>query len=102
MTTMEIEPGICGLPSVITATAKDDKRFAVRVDSPCPMVMAMQEDLIELGWKDLFKGFSDNPVYLSAAKSLRHPSCPVPCGILKTLEVEAQTALPKDVHLLFR
>ena len=30
---------------------------------------------------------------------LVHPACPVPCGIIKAVEVEAELAAPKDASI---
>ena len=101
MTELNIDPGICGLPSVVTALRGDGKRFSVRIRSECSMVQSVQEELTDLNLRDIFAAMLENPVYQAASKKLSHASCPVPSGILKTLEVEAEMALPKDVHMIF-
>ena len=65
------------------------------------MVQSIQEELTDLDLRDIFAPMLENPVYQAASKILSHASCPVPSGILKTLEVEAEMALPKDVHMIF-
>ena len=34
-----------------------------------------------------------------AARTLPHPACPVPVGIIKAIEVEAGLDLPRDVEI---
>ena len=101
MTELNVDPGICGLPSVLTVTREAGKRFSVLIRSECPMVQSIQDDLADLDWRDIFQPMLENPVYLAASKKLSHASCPIPSGILKTLEVAAEMALPKDVHMMF-
>jgi hypothetical protein len=40
-------------------------------------------------------------VFREAAKTLLHPACPVPVGIIKAIEMEAGLALPRDVEIRF-
>ncbi len=100
MTKVTIRPGICGLNTVVIAE-KEKKKVRLTIVTDCDMVRAMAEELKELDIMATFTGFLTNPVYRAASKHLRHVTCPVPCGILKALEVEAGLALPRDVSIEF-
>lgn len=91
--------GICGFSTEIIAEKADKREIDIRITSECEMVRAMAQDIPSLNIMDSFKGFMNNPVYYAAARHLRHVTCPVPCGVLKALEVEAGLALPKDVSI---
>lgn len=101
MTRVIIFSGICGFSTEIVAERVDKKKINIRITSECEMVRAMAQDISTLDMMVAFIGFMDNPVYKAASRHLRHVACPVPSGILKTLEVEAGLCLPKDVSIRF-
>lgn len=101
MTRVKVDPGICGLPSVVEAEKVTGKRFAVRVRSECPMVRRLGEELVEVSLTDLFQPILENPVHRRASQHLRHASCPVTAAIIKAVEVEAGMALPRSVVIEF-
>lgn len=101
MTRVTVFSGICGFSTEIVAERVDKKKINIRITSECEMVKAMAQDISTLDMMVAFIGFMDNPVYKAASRHLRHVACPVPSGILKTLEVEAGLCLPKDVSIRF-
>ena len=101
MAKVVIRSGSCGFTSTVTAVKGEDRKVRITIESDCEQVRKMQEDIVLLDRMDAFKRFADNPVYRSAAKRLKHVACPVPCGILKALEVAAGLNLPKDAVILF-
>ena len=55
---------------------------------------SLKKEMAEIGF------FREGPLTLRMfAKHCPHPSCPVPAGILKAVEVEAGLALPKDASI---
>jgi len=80
---------------------KDKKTFAVVITSECEMVGKLAKEITELTLIDAYKGLLNNPVYTKGAACLKHVSCPVPCSILKALEVEAGLNVPKDCVIHF-
>jgi hypothetical protein len=50
--------------------------------------------LRELSWKG-----EDPLVYELARRYLPHASCPVPCGVIKAVEVACNLALPADAAI---
>ncbi|RMG68033.1 MAG: hypothetical protein D6710_10630 [Nitrospirae bacterium] len=101
MTRVRVNPGACGLISVIEVKRSGKNQFSLKISSDCEMVQRLSEELVELDWMDVFKRILDNPVYKKASSTLRHTSCPVPSAILKALEVEAQLAVKRDVTIEF-
>ena len=65
------------------------------------MVKKLSEDIQVLDRFTLFSGFLNNPVYVSAAKHLKHPACLVPAGILKAVEVEAGLNVAHEASIIF-
>lgn len=99
MTTVRIKAGICGFTTVVIAERQKDKKIKITVTSECEMVMKLAEEIQELHLMTVFSRILDNPVYQAASRHLRHVTCPVPCGILKAVEVEAGLAIARDVHI---
>ncbi len=99
MASTEIDSGICGFHTTVRSTNEGD---SVRLEfaSGCPHVAELAEHLTEVDpWREIsFRG--EGPLTLRlAAEHLAHPACPVPCGIIKAIEVAAQLALPKEVSI---
>lgn len=101
MTKSVVTSGVCGFSVTITAETGNDKKIRISLETECEMVQKMLKDISSLDMMAAFTGFLNNPVYRSAAMHLKHVACPVPSGILKTLEVEAGLCLPRDVSIVF-
>lgn len=101
MTKVIVLSGICGFFTEIIAEKTEDKKINLKINSGCEMVEAMAKEISELDMMIAFIGFLNNPVYKAATRHLKHVACPVPSGILKTLEVEAGFCLPRDVTIKF-
>lgn len=101
MTKVEVNSGACGFSVVITAEKGKDKKILVSLETECEMVKEMMHDISSIDMMTLFSGWPNNPVYKSAARHLKHVSCPVPSAILKAVEVEAGLAVPKEVRVVF-
>lgn len=101
MTKVIVNPGVCGFTVTITAEKGKEKKISVSLDTACEMVQKMRADIATVDQRVTFAGFRDNPIYLSAAKHLKHVACPVPSAILKAIETEAGMNVPKDVRIEF-
>ncbi len=101
MTKVRVDPGQCGMTAVIEVKKKEKGVFELRITSPCEMAMKLAQEVPVLTLADAFKKFSDNPVYKKGATCVKHVACPVPCAIIKALEVEAGLGVRKDVKIVF-
>jgi hypothetical protein len=99
MTKTIIDPGICGFIAEVTATMNDEMcSLDIRCD--CEPIQHMAKELTEVDPMVEIGFFREGPLTLRMfAKHCPHPSCPVPAGILKAVEVEAGLALPKDASI---
>ena len=98
MAKVKVNPGICGLSTTITASSEDGQMATVEITSECPLVMAYAAEIKELdAFAECFSHFEGSEVYSAAQRSKMHTACPVPCGIIKCIEVECSLALPKNV-----
>jgi len=101
MTKVIVNSGACGFTVTVTAEKGNRKKIALSLDTACEMVQKMLADIASVDQRVTLIGFRDNPVYLSAAKHLKHVACPVPSGILKAIETEAGMNVPKDARIEF-
>ena len=101
MTKVRIDPGACGLSTDVEVRKKGKKTYSVTISSDCEMVENLGKELPELKMTDAFKRITDNPVFVKGAACLQHAACPVTCGILKALEVEAGLNVKKAATIHF-
>jgi hypothetical protein len=101
MTKLQIHPGACDLPALVEVEKKDGRTFSVAIRSECEMLERLGTDIAELTLADAFTRIGENPVYRKASSILKHPSCPVPSGVLKAVEVEAGLAVAKEILMEF-
>lgn len=96
-----VEPGVCRLNTVVYAEPSDDLMSVnVRIESECKFVRDFGAALKPI---DPYTEFSlpmvENPVYKTASGTVQHSACPVPCAVLKAIEVAADLGLKRDVKL---
>jgi len=99
MARSEIYAGICGFKTEVE-TRMEGSKCLIQIKSDCAEIQRMAEELNEVDpfGEISFKG--DGPLTLKlGAKHCAHTACPVPVGIIKSIEVEAGLALPADVTI---
>jgi tRNA threonylcarbamoyladenosine modification (KEOPS) complex Cgi121 subunit len=101
MTTVVVNSGACGFTITIKARKGKEKMIAISMETDCEMVQKMLADIATVDHRVTLIGFRDNPIYLSAAKHLKHVACPVPSAILKAIEAETGMNVPKDARIEF-
>jgi hypothetical protein len=102
MTKVEIYPGACGFSVIVTATEAGPKKIRLTIETDCEHVKELSSKLEFLTIKDIYgQPFGEDKVYHAAKGAIRHTSCPVPCGIIKTAEAEFGLAVKKDVLIHF-
>ncbi|MBR0600490.1 DUF6951 family protein [Sinanaerobacter chloroacetimidivorans] len=100
MVKVEINPGACGLKTTLKITQGEKRKLKVEIESECPQVKAMEEELTELNSiTECFAKYSKSTVYQVAEKYIKHLACPVPTAIIKGMEVTAGFAAEKDVKI---
>ena len=104
MTKVKICAGICGMVTNVTAEADDGYDLKLHIDSTCPSVQKMFE---ELG--DEFSAFEEVMIkpgcgsfYKYASEHFpAHGGCPTISGIIKCMEAECGLALKAPVSIEF-
>ncbi|MFA0816167.1 MAG: hypothetical protein ACC608_10320 [Anaerofustis sp.] len=102
MTKVTIQPGPCKMTTVVEAEKIDQSTAKVKITTDCKFYQPLQEELTEVdAYQEIFGKFGEGEVYTVCAKYCKHPTCPVPSGILKAVEAECGLALPTDVTMTF-
>jgi len=95
-----IEAGICGFHTSVEAEAGDDYQVQLKIESDCKHIQKLAEDLKEVNAFNEISFRRGAPEILAkGAQYCTHASCPVPVGIIKTVEVAAGLALPQVVTI---
>ncbi len=96
----EIDSGICGFHTVVTAEAESMRKVKLTIDSECKMIQKAAAQLPEMDMlEELKAGLGKGHVYEVLSGSVKHVTCPVGSGILKAAEAAAGLALPKDATI---
>ena len=100
MTKVEIQSRACGFSVIVIATEAGPKKIRLTIETDCEHVKELSSKLEFLTIKDIYgQPYGEDTVYQAAKGAIRHASCPVPCGIIKTAEVEFGLAVKKDVPI---
>jgi hypothetical protein len=101
MAKVTLMPGPCGLVSVIEAQKTDRRTVSVKLPTQCGNYKPLEEELTEFNAFDEVLGkLGPGAKYTSfASKYSKHAACPLPCAIIKAVEVASGMALPKDVTI---
>jgi len=98
---VEINSGICGFKTKVKTTSLSKYQCSLQIESECKHVRKLAEQLNEVdAMAELFKK-GQSQVKSAADNTIPHITCPVPTGILKSLEVATGLALPKDASIKF-
>jgi hypothetical protein len=104
MTKVEIQSGVCGFVTKVSADSEDGQTVRLTIESGCAGVRALaqampdQLDAFELCFKKPGGGI----LYELAAQHLpSHAGCIVIAGILKCIEAECELALRRDCSITF-
>lgn len=101
MVTVRIIPGNCNFQTRIHVNRITRTRFNVRVETVCEQVTLLAGLIHELTLSDVLCPPARSLLLEKATESELHASCPIPVGIVKAIEVEAELALPTDVVIHF-
>ncbi len=100
MTKTVIDAGICGFKTAVKAVSEDGQNVTLEIESDCPDIRRMSESLEQIdAYSAVFGKMTESPVYKLGAEYCSHAACPVPMGIIKTLEAACSLALPRDVSV---
>lgn len=103
MTKLVVDPGACGFICAVTVEKLDKYHAAVELQSKCKQIQKLAQAVKEIDFLQIYRGaFGQNQVTQSAAQCKCHPSCPIPCSIIKAVEGELGMAVKKDVSFNYQ
>ncbi len=100
MVEVNVNPGVCGLKTVIKIDSEDMQNALIEICTDCPNIKPMEQELKEAdGYEECFSKLGDSKIYRLANKYCKHAACPVPSAIIKGIEVACGLALPRDATI---
>ena len=101
MAKARIEAGICGHHTEVNAEVIDKYQVKITIESSCKHIQKLAENLGEVNALNEISTQRSTPEILSKGlEYCTHASCPVPVGIIKTVEVAAGLALPQTAIII--
>jgi len=102
--TAEIEAGVCGFKTHVTAQCDDGQHVALAVASDCEKIGRVAAALNAVQPLDAFQEIhpGKESVLLGCARQTLQgccAGCVVPAGLFKTMQVAAGLALPADIAI---
>ena len=72
----------------------------IQLISACQDLRKLNEDLNRVDCSTgVFGSMVDSVIYKAASARLKNSDCPVPCAIIKAIQVELGGAIPKEVTI---
>jgi hypothetical protein len=97
---VDIDAGVCGHLTRVTAAKTTGYTVRVEIESGCPHVRRIAPEPVEVdALKQIGLRGGLPPLLQTAYECCAHAACPVPAGLVKAVEVAAGLALPRDVTM---
>jgi len=95
-----IDCGICGFKVQVAATSDNGQDVKLEITSTCPSYEKIAAELKEVdAYNEIFSKLHKGNIYQVFSEHASHQNCPGLSGILKTIEVAAGLALPKNATI---
>jgi len=99
--TVDVDAGVCKMRTTIHAV-QDDATCMVHVDikSDCPNVLKFSWRFPDINpYTEIESPITETETYKHASEHLPHAACPVPCAIIKAVEVASDLGIKRDVTI---
>jgi len=96
-----VDAGVCKFKTVIFAKSNPDTGMVdLEIQSDCPNVLKMSWGIASVcPYTEVEAEMNKTDVYKRASETLPHAACPVPCGMIKAIEVAGGLGLKRDVTI---
>lgn len=95
-----VDAGVCKMNTVIVAKMNDDGTMNLEVKSDCSYVTEMAKNIQTVDpFNIIMVSICETDIYKSANESIPHAACPVPCGLIKAIEVASGLGLKKSATI---
>ena len=97
-----VDAGVCKMKTLITAEANEIGLIELKIKSECPNILRMSWSLQPMSpYAEVEAEFHKSEIYRLANESIPHTACPVPCGMVKALEVAGDLGLKRECSVRF-
>jgi len=97
-----VEPGACGFTCKIEVKGTGKYEATVTLQSQCKKIKKFAQEVDLVDFMEILGGrYAEDPISQAASRCGLHPSCPIPCGLIKAVEVELGMAVKKNVGITF-
>ena len=98
--TVTVDAGVCKMRTVIRAVQQDDMMIKVSISSDCHHVLKMSWGIDTVNpYTEVESKIAESEIYQKANGILPHAACPVPCAIIKAIEVAGDLGVKRDVSI---
>lgn len=98
--TVRVDAGVCKMVTIIHAKQNDMGMVELSIESDCPNVLKMSWIIEPVSpYEEVEAAMNETTVYKWASERLPHAACPVPCGIIKAVEVAGDLGLKRNVTI---
>ena len=96
-----VDAGVCKMKTVIIAKANPETGMVdIDIQSDCPNVLKMSWAVKPIcPYTEVEGEMNKTDVYTLASGTIPHAACPVPCGVIKAIEVAGGLGLKRDVTI---
>jgi len=102
MTRLIVDPGACGFTCKVEVEKVDKYHVTIDLQSNCKQIKNLAKEVKEIDFLEICRmPYGQNPLSQWAARCKCHPSCPIPCGIIKAVEGELGMAVKKNVSFTY-
>ena len=101
MVTTKVEAGVCGFVTEINASCEDSQNVQFDMKTDCEKIAALAKVIpVVDAYNEIQFGF-EGELYKVIRQHLAGccSGCAVPVGIFKSMQVAANLALPRDIHI---
>ena len=98
--TVTVDAGVCKMKTVIHAVQQDDMMIRLDIESDCHNILKMSWRIKPVNpYTEVESKICESDIYRWANEVLPHAACPVPCGMIKAIEVAGDLGIKRDVTI---
>lgn len=102
MTKLTVDPGACGFTCKVEVEKVGKYQVTLNVQSQCKQIQKLANKVTEIDFLEISRGaYGQNYITQTAALCKLHPSCPIPCGLIKAVEAELGMAVKKNIGFTY-
>lgn len=98
--TVTCDAGVCKMKTIIHAIQQDDAMVKLDIESDCHNILKMSWRVQLVNpYTELEAPMLETNIYKWASETLPHAACPVPCAMIKAVEVASDMGVKRDVEI---